>query len=59
MSNDPKTDLIYALLALDSYNHGVDPRISGLESSPIGDATVLEIDLPSGSEYLSNDIQWR
>lgn len=43
------TDLFRAILALDAYNRGYLPRISGLGSSPIGNAQVIEIELPAGS----------
>ena len=33
MSNDPKTDLIYAILAMDSYNRGYGFGITDLPSS--------------------------
>ena len=33
MSSDPKTDLIYAILAMDSYNRGYGAGISGLEDA--------------------------
>ncbi|WBQ17641.1 hypothetical protein [Sphingobium yanoikuyae] len=36
MSSDPKTDLIYAILALDSYNRGYGVGISGLANNGTG-----------------------
>ena len=45
MSNDPKTDLIYAILAMDSYNRGYGAGINGLldtTSSKIGSYTVYD-----------------
>jgi len=33
MSNDPKADLIYAILSMDSYNRGYGSGISGLDQS--------------------------
>ncbi len=32
MSNDPKIDLIYAILAMDSYNRGYGSGITGLDA---------------------------
>jgi hypothetical protein len=32
MPNDPQADLIYAILALDSYNRGYGSAISGLSA---------------------------
>lgn len=45
MSNDPKTDLIYAVLAMGSYNRGYGSGISGLldtTTSGIGDYTIYD-----------------
>ncbi len=43
MSNDPKADLIYAILAMDSYNRGYGSGIKDLtESGKIGSFTVGE-----------------
>ncbi len=45
MSNDPKTDLIYAVLAMDSYNRGYGSGISGLldnTTSEIGGYTIYD-----------------
>jgi hypothetical protein len=41
MSNDPKTDLIYAVLAMDSYNRGYGAGINGLtENDPVGTRSI-------------------
>jgi hypothetical protein len=45
MANDPKTDLIYAILAMDSYNRGYGSGINGLldtTDSKIGNYTVYD-----------------
>ena len=42
MSNDPKTDLIYAILAMDSYNRGYGFGIKNLPvSGDIGKYSIL------------------
>lgn len=43
MASDPKTDLIYAILAIDSYNRGYGTGIRGLRdttTSKIGNYTI-------------------
>lgn len=46
MSNDPKADLIYAILAMDAYNRGYGSGIAGLEDKPnisrLGDWAVYD-----------------
>lgn len=43
MSNDPRADLIYAILSMDSYNRGYGTGINGLnESGKIGSYTIGE-----------------
>ena len=49
-------ELSYAILALDSYNRGYDPGVPGLSDAPgtqIGNRTILDTDLPIGSETAS------
>lgn len=46
MSNDPKADLIYAILAMDSYNRGYGSGIKNLgESGSIGTYSIREFAL--------------
>jgi hypothetical protein len=46
MSNDPKADLIYAILAMDVYNRGYDSGISNLdeegEFAKIGGYSIIQ-----------------
>jgi hypothetical protein len=46
MSNDPKADLIYAILAMDSYSRGYGSGVTGLEDSgdkaTIGNYSVIQ-----------------
>jgi hypothetical protein len=47
------SELEFALLSLDSYNRGYNPGIPGLGDAPgtqVGNWTILDIDLPTGSE---------
>jgi hypothetical protein len=41
MSNDPKADLIYAILTMDSYNRGYGSGISNLDVSTNTDTLKL------------------
>jgi hypothetical protein len=52
MNNDPKIDLIYAILAMDSYNRGYGTGISALPSSGmIGNYQIIrQSDITPGSE---------
>lgn len=44
-------DVFLSILAMDSYNRGYGPGIKGLPSSgKLGNATILNIDLPNGSQ---------
>lgn len=46
-------DLLLSILAMDSYNRGYTPGVAGLSSeagTKIGGATILDVDLPSGSQ---------
>jgi hypothetical protein len=46
-------ELEYAILSLDSYNRGYNPGVSGLSDvpgTPVGNWTILDTDLPAGSE---------
>jgi hypothetical protein len=47
------SELFLSILAMDSYNRGYAPGISGLSSeagTKIGNATVLDQELPTGSQ---------
>jgi hypothetical protein len=49
-------ELEYALLSLDSYNRGYNPGILGLSDqlgTVVGDWSILDVDLPVGSEDAS------
>ena len=44
-------DLFLAILSMDAYNRGYEPNVLGLPSTgTIGNATILDIPLPTGSE---------
>ena len=50
------SELEFALLSLDSYNRGYNPGIPGLSDAPgtqVGNWTILDTDLPTGSEAAS------
>jgi hypothetical protein len=49
-------ELEFAILSLDSYNRGYNPGVAGLSDEPgtsIGNWTILDVDLPAGSEAAS------
>ncbi len=50
------SELEFALLSLDSYNRGYNPGVPGLSDAPgtqVGNWTILDTDLPTGSEAAS------
>lgn len=46
-------DLFLSILSMDAYNRGYAPGIAGLSGAPgiaIGSASILDVDLPTGSQ---------